>query len=131
MDFAVLQHMVDCFPGGRWAVGVSGGADSVALLHLLHRRADLSLHVVHLDHQTRAGESANDAAFVADLSAKLGLECTVKCRSEVEVSMENLLRNLPNRFRQARLALFRRVVETNQLNGVILRTRRTTRPKLF
>jgi len=45
-------------------VGVSGGADSVALLHLLSSLApdwQLRLHVLHVDHQLRA-ESAADAA---------------------------------------------------------------------
>src|SRR5204863_5784948 len=38
--------------GGASAVGVSGGGDSVALLELLRHRRGLSLHVVHLDHET-------------------------------------------------------------------------------
>lgn len=51
-------------------VGVSGGADSVALLHLLAlRREDWSIEVVaaHLDHGLRA-DSGDDAAFVAEIS---------------------------------------------------------------
>jgi len=60
-------------------VAVSGGADSVALLHLL---LDLStawrlrLHVLHVDHQLRA-ESAADADFVRDLGARLGVPVDV------------------------------------------------------
>ena len=56
-------------------VGVSGGADSVALLHLLSSLApdwQLRLHVLHVDHQLRA-ESAADADFVRDLGARLGV----------------------------------------------------------
>src|SRR5687768_9907771 len=60
-------------PAGRWAVGVSGGADSVALLLLLADRPDVSPHVVHLDHETRAGASAEDAGFVRDLAERLNL----------------------------------------------------------
>ncbi|MCE7988943.1 MAG: tRNA lysidine(34) synthetase TilS [Caldilinea sp. CFX5] len=51
-------------------VAVSGGADSVALLHLLHILAPtwrLRLHVAHLDHSLRP-ESAADAQFVAALA---------------------------------------------------------------
>jgi tRNA(Ile)-lysidine synthase len=54
-------------------VGISGGADSVALLHALVQLApnwQLQLHAAHVDHQLRA-DSAADAAFVEQLCAKL------------------------------------------------------------
>ncbi|MCC6454406.1 MAG: tRNA lysidine(34) synthetase TilS [Caldilineaceae bacterium] len=56
-------------------VAVSGGADSLCLLHALHQLAPcwrVSLHVAHLDHALRP-ESAADAAFVADVAQKLAL----------------------------------------------------------
>ena len=107
-------------PAGRWAVGVSGGADSVALLELLRHRADLSLTVAHLDHETRAGASAADAAFVRELAARWSLPCVVVRRSEVEAQMPALPQNRAARYRAARLAFFRRVVERQQLDGVLL-----------
>lgn len=64
-------------PGARIGVAVSGGADSVALLHLLHNaRAELGivLTVLHFDHGIRP-DSASDGEFVAALAARLGLEC--------------------------------------------------------
>lgn len=51
-------------------VGVSGGADSVCLLHVLYTlqaRWRLMIHVAHLDHALRP-ESASDAAFVQQLA---------------------------------------------------------------
>ena len=48
-------------------VGVSGGVDSLALLHVLHalrHQLDCQLHVAHLDHAFRE-DSAADAAYVA------------------------------------------------------------------
>ena len=60
-------------------VAVSGGADSVALLHLLLELAPewrLRLHVLHVDHQLRA-ESAADAGFVQALCARLGVPVEV------------------------------------------------------
>ena len=74
-------------PSGRWGVGVSGGADSVALIRLLTTRSDLDLHVIHLDHQTRNGQSGQDAEFVRELSRHLGLSVTVVLRSLLEKSM--------------------------------------------
>lgn len=58
-------------PGDRVMAAVSGGADSVAMLHAL-RLLEIPLEVAHLDHQTRGGESQADAAFVRALAAELG-----------------------------------------------------------
>jgi tRNA(Ile)-lysidine synthase len=58
-------------------VACSGGGDSVALLHLLHRmspRRRPRLVVAHLDHGLRRGAAA-DRAFVTRLCTSLGLEC--------------------------------------------------------
>src|ERR1700722_9419907 len=107
MDEQSLLAAVGEIPPGNWAIGVSGGADSVALLLLLQRRPDLSLHVVHLDHETRNGESADDAEFVAQLADTLALPCTIALRSQIELPP---IANLSARFRLARIALFKRVV---------------------
>ncbi|MFQ5521667.1 MAG: tRNA lysidine(34) synthetase TilS [Candidatus Methylomirabilia bacterium] len=56
-------------------VGVSGGADSVALLHILRslsRRLSLTLHLVHVNHSLRP-EADADQAFVEDLAHRRGL----------------------------------------------------------
>lgn len=112
---------------GHWAVGVSGGADSVAMLRLLHARAaigrDLALHVVHLDHQTRGDASAADAAFVGDLAARLGLPCTLATRAQVEGQLdagERVPANPSARYRALRQALFREVATQRNLSGVLL-----------
>jgi tRNA(Ile)-lysidine synthase len=62
-------------PGARVLVAVSGGGDSVALLHLLVRLApsrSLDLAVAHLDHALRRG-SGEDRRFVERLARDLGL----------------------------------------------------------
>lgn len=62
--------------GDSIAVGVSGGADSVALLTFLCAIApalSLTLTVCHLEHGLRGAESREDAEFVRRLAAKLGL----------------------------------------------------------
>jgi tRNA(Ile)-lysidine synthase len=61
-------------------VAVSGGGDSVALLHVLAELAPawrLGLHVLHVDHGLRA-DSALDADFVRALGARLGVPVTVE-----------------------------------------------------
>jgi tRNA(Ile)-lysidine synthase len=60
-------------------VAVSGGADSVALLHLLLGLAvdwRLTIHVLHVDHQLRA-DSGRDTDFVRALGARLGVPVDV------------------------------------------------------
>lgn len=60
-------------------VAVSGGPDSLCLLHLLYQfmpRLQLQLRVAHLDHQLRP-ESADDARFVVQIAASWGLPITV------------------------------------------------------
>ena len=64
--------------GDRVLVAVSGGPDSVALLHLLVRLAPglgLDLGVAHFDHGLRGEDSRADAGFVADLAQRLKLPC--------------------------------------------------------
>ncbi|MDR3739364.1 MAG: tRNA lysidine(34) synthetase TilS [Terracidiphilus sp.] len=71
LDLSLLR------PGMRLGVGVSGGADSVALLRALAERAaqlGLVLHVAHLHHGLRGAESDADQEFVRALAAKLRIE---------------------------------------------------------
>jgi tRNA(Ile)-lysidine synthase len=61
-------------PGMRVAVGLSGGADSVALLRALHERAGglgLVVHAAHLHHGLRGAEADGDLEFSRALAAKL------------------------------------------------------------
>lgn len=117
---ASLESAVAAVPPGGWGVAVSGGGDSVALLILLARRADLRLHVIHLDHQTRGAESDADARFVGELALRLGLPATIARRDELERGCRDLPGNPAARYRALRIALFRQVVCTCALDGVIL-----------
>lgn len=61
----------------RYVVAVSGGADSVALLHLLLDHGLRNLVVCHLNHRLRGRAAAGDAAFVRQLAARHHLACEV------------------------------------------------------
>ena len=56
-------------------IAVSGGSDSVALLHLLHVLG-YNCHVVHLNHLLRGDDSAKDQRFVETLAHRLKLPIT-------------------------------------------------------
>jgi tRNA(Ile)-lysidine synthase len=69
--------------GDHLLVAVSGGADSVALLHALcalRTDLDIRITVAHLDHCIRGEAARQDADFVADLAAKLEVPCIVQRR---------------------------------------------------
>jgi len=115
-----LHAAIARVPAGPWAIGVSGGADSVALLALLRDRTDIAPHIVHLDHQARGAESAADAAFVANLARRWSLPATIATRTEIEPLVPHPPSNPSARYRALRLALFRDAVARHALAGVLL-----------
>ena len=66
--------------GTLLVVAVSGGADSLALLHSLLRLREstgLLLHLAHLNHNFRGEEAEEDARFASNVARELGLPATV------------------------------------------------------
>jgi tRNA(Ile)-lysidine synthase len=69
------EHTLENFPlTSRYLVGVSGGRDSVALLHWLAETGYRNLVVCHLNHQLRGRSAQADARFVEKLASKHKLE---------------------------------------------------------
>lgn len=64
-------------PGSSVLCAVSGGADSVYLLHLLSQRQDITLTAAHFNHQLRGEESDADEDFVRSLCQAWGVPLTV------------------------------------------------------
>lgn len=97
-------------PENRLVVGVSGGTDSLALLHLLtelaraENRPLTSLHVATLDHGLRGAAGADDARFVAETARAWGLQVTVghedtlAVARQTRVSIETAARMVRYRF---------------------------------
>lgn len=66
------------FTPGKVIVAVSGGADSLTLLHMLHslqHKLNITPQVAHFDHKIRV-DSRDDARFVEQFASSLGLLCT-------------------------------------------------------
>lgn len=82
--------------GEHVLVAVSGGADSVALLHCLvalSSEYDLGLTVAHLNHRIRGEAADADADFVRRMSLELGLRfigATVEVKRQAELAGRNL-----------------------------------------
>ncbi len=90
--------------GARVVVGVSGGADSVALLHILHRLG-FNIVAAHLNHSIRGAEADADEAFVKNLCEKLGVEC-VTVKTDVPALANEKGISLEMAAREARHAFF-------------------------
>jgi tRNA(Ile)-lysidine synthetase-like protein len=116
-----FQESLSSIPEGQYAVGVSGGADSVALLRLVMQfRPDLGLHVAHLNHELRGQESEADAVFVRELAERHRLPCTIARRSEIEPRLAKRPANKSALYRAVRFLLFKKVAGENGLHGVLL-----------
>ncbi|MBU2522514.1 MAG: tRNA lysidine(34) synthetase TilS [Proteobacteria bacterium] len=109
-------------PGDSVLVGVSGGPDSVALLHIilsLAQRFSLRVAVAHLNHSLRQKDSDDDAEFVASLARKFDLPCYIKkedvskYRHEKKLSLEEAARIVRYRF-------FESVAEKYMFNKIAL-----------
>ncbi len=90
-------------PGQKLLVAVSGGPDSVCLLHVLwklRKQLDIELHIAHLNHLLRGAESDGDAAYVEALAHKLGIPATIESRdvkayrAERHLSLEEAAREV-------------------------------------
>ena len=116
-----LEH-ADLARDSLLVVAVSGGPDSLALLHALHSLSaeiGLRLHGAHLDHGLRGEESAADARFVAAEFRRLGLPGTLECAAVASVRRERKL-SLEEAARDVRYAFLAQVAERLDADAVAL-----------
>lgn len=114
-----IPWLATASPRRRWLVGVSGGADSVALLHLLTRGGLRTLVVCHLDHRLRGRASTQDGRFVRNLAASLGLPCEL-ARVDVARLARQRGESLETAARWARHEFFAACAKTHHCRRVIL-----------
>lgn len=82
---AVREHDL-VSPSETLVVGVSGGVDSLVLLHVLkalQQQLGIHLHAATLDHGLRGEAGAADASFVEEIAHEWGIACT-RGRSDVK-----------------------------------------------
>jgi len=99
----------------RVGVAVSGGADSLCLLHLLSELApqwDLALTVLHLNHGLRGEESRGDAEFVGQQAQRLGWPVIVH---QAILPADG---NLEQAAREARIEFFHSAMQSARLDCV-------------
>ena len=103
-------------------LAVSGGADSMCLLHILHRlstKMHLSLTVCHVIHGIRGAEAEEDAAFVERTAKELGLACRIYRRDVPAVAAKQGL-SLEEAGRNVRYACFRELKKELKADWIAL-----------
>ncbi|MEW6682852.1 MAG: tRNA lysidine(34) synthetase TilS [Nitrospirota bacterium] len=98
--------------GETVVAGVSGGPDSLTLLHVLHRLSSeqgFVLHAAHYDHGLRGERSAAEARVVAAIGEQWGVPCTVETAATGDIDARG--RGLQAAARLARYAFFDRVAD--------------------
>ena len=104
--------------GDRYLVGVSGGRDSVTLLHLLLQHGFADLLVCHLDHGLRA-DSGADAEFVQKLAEMHALEYELRTENVADrASVRH--QSIETTARDARYEFFAEVAQRRGCSTVFL-----------
>jgi len=109
MDTVRKYSMIDY--GDGVVVGVSGGPDSVALLHFLFSiasRYNLKLHIAHVNHMIRGAGADEDERFVGEMACSLGIPITVE-RVDVPRLARQLGVTVEDAGRDARYGLYRKI----------------------
>ena len=111
LDFIERYSLIS--PEEIVVIGVSGGADSVCLLHVLakyRKRLGAELHVAHLNHLLRGAESEADAEYVSNLVDSLGIPITIDKRDVAAYKIERNC-SIEEAARELRYAFFGRVAK--------------------
>jgi tRNA(Ile)-lysidine synthase len=116
LNSAILSSFA---PRRCYLVGVSGGRDSVALLHRLIELGYRRLVVCHLDHQLRGRSSRADARFVERLAAKLGCKFELG-QTDVAALARSSKQSLETAGRATRYEFFARVARRRRCRTIFL-----------
>lgn len=106
-------------PHRGYLLALSGGRDSVCLLHALVEKGFQNLHLVHLNHQLRGQESEGDAHFVKELAQQLKLPLTSESAAIAELATQSG-ESLETAARHARHQLFAKVARATGYPRVLL-----------
>ncbi|MEY2520849.1 MAG: tRNA(Ile)-lysidine synthase [Verrucomicrobiota bacterium] len=103
----------------RYLIGVSGGSDSVALLHWLLSLGYRKLIVCHLDHRLRGRASRSDAAFVQRLARQHKLECEIGSE-DVRAMAARTRQSIETAGRTARYEFFAGIARRRRCRAIFL-----------
>lgn len=105
--------------GDKIVIGVSGGPDSICLLHLLNNLKDtlkITIYVAHINHSIR--EVADmETKYVQDFCRKIGVECFVK-KEDILSLAKKQKKGTEEVGRQVRYSFFDEVLEKTNSNKI-------------
>lgn len=125
MDKKVFETIKknNLFSGGDVVgVAVSGGADSMALLHFLNENReflDIEVIAITVDHMLRGEASAGDALFVKNWCRENGILCWKFSVDAGKISQEKNI-GIEEAAREARYGVFERLLEENKVDKIAL-----------
>jgi len=106
-------------PDARYLIGVSGGRDSVALLHALVDFGYKKLIVCHLNHQLRGRSSDTDARFVQKLAAKYDVDLELGS-TNVQALAKKKKMSIETAARDARYSFFVKAAKRRRCRTIFL-----------
>ncbi len=115
-----IEKSVLIRPNEKIIVAVSGGSDSIALLHLLkslEKEMTFSCIAVHLNHKLRGDESFRDEIFVKDFCKVLQVPLSVK-REDIRAFAKKNRQNLEKAGRDRRYAFFKKMAKKYSCSAI-------------
>ena len=119
MNWIQTSFLRSFLPDARYLVGVSGGRDSVALLHSLVERGYEQLIVCHLNHQLRGRSSDADARFVKKLAAKCDVDLEMGSTNVGALAAKHKM-SIEVAAREARYKFFAQVARQRRTQTIFL-----------
>lgn len=108
--------------GDKIVIGISGGPDSVCLLHILNRlkdKLDIELYAAHLNHQIRGIEAQKDALYVSEICKEMGIIYFIKSIDVPKYCEENSL-SIEEGARKLRYEMFDEIKQKTRSNKIAI-----------
>ena len=116
----ISSRLMRNFPrDARYLIGVSGGRDSIALLHWLVNLGYKKLIVCHLNHQLRGRSSDADARFVEKLAAKYRVDFELGA-ANVRALAKKKKMSIETAAREARYSFFAKAAKRRRCHKIFL-----------
>ena len=106
--------------GDKIVIGISGGPDSVCLLHILNRlkeKLDIEIYAAHLNHQIRGIEAQKDALYVSNMCDEMGITCFLKSIDVPKYCKDNSL-SIEEGARKLRYEMFDEIKQKTKSNKI-------------